>query len=63
MSKSCGKYYAKNYGILSNRVIMEKRNLYKTGDSLMTARAVVAIEINVPKFGTSKSTVLTFQKY
>lgn len=36
---------------------MKKRNLCKTSDSLTTARAVVAIEIDVPKFGTSKSTV------
>lgn len=33
---------------------MEKRNRCKSGDSLMTARAVVAIEINVPKFEKSK---------
>lgn len=44
-SRSCGKYY-----VLSHSSIMKKGNLSKSGDSVMTAGAVAAMEMNLPRF-------------
>lgn len=48
-----------NNGKLSNRGSeAEIRNLCKSGDSLITAGAAAAIDMNLPKFGTSAAMLL-----
>lgn len=48
-----------NNGKLSKRGTEEEiRNLCKSGDSLITASAAVAIDINLPKFRTSAAMLL-----
>lgn len=48
-----------NNGKLSNRgTEAEIRNLCKSGDSLITASAAVAIDTNLPKFRTSAAMLL-----
>lgn len=44
-SRSCGKYY-----VLSHSSITKKGNLSKSGDSVMTAGAVAAMGMNLPRF-------------
>lgn len=46
-----------NRNTINQRRVIEDRNLCKSGDSSVTTRAVVAMEINLPKFSTSTATL------
>lgn len=57
-----GKYYAPNTGkkktTLKQSHLIERRNLWESGDSSVTRSAVAAVEMNLPKFRTCTVTAL-----